>query len=146
DELRVRPVQATFKWSRDNGAVVTSILGIKTNEVTVHDLGRDEVLGFNIGQLVEISDDRLDLNGLPGQLAQITDINSALNLITLNLAPSLVVNSKFNPKLRRWDGAGAVKFHPNNAVDHFLDLESGVQVRFFTGTFKTGDFWNFPAR
>lgn len=146
DELRVRPIKATFKWSRDNGSVVTSILGIKGNEVTVHDLGRDEVLGFNIGQLVEVSDDRLELNGLPGQLAQITDIDSALNLITLNVAPALVVDSKFHPKLRRWDGVGAVKFHPNNAVDHFLDLESGVQVRFFTGTFKTGDFWNFPAR
>ena len=41
---------------------------------------------------------------------------------------------------------GAVKFHPNVSEDHFLDLESGVQVRFFAGSFKTGDYWTAAAR
>ncbi len=146
DELRVRPAKATYKWSRDNGSIVTSILSITGKDVTVHDLGRDDVLGFKPGQWVEISDDRLELTGLPGQLAQIAFIDTAINKITLNATPSLVVNANLHPKLRRWEGIGAVKFHPDNAVDHFVDLESGVQVRFFKGTFKNGDYWNFPAR
>jgi len=146
DELRVRPITATFKWSRDNGSIVTSILSITGKDVSVHDLGRDDVLGFKPGQWVEISDDRLELNGLPGQLAQITFIDTAINKITLNATPTLVVDPNLHPKLRRWDGIGAVKYHPNNAVDHFLDIESGIQIRFFKGAFKTGDYWNFPAR
>src|SRR5262249_15796564 len=56
DELRVRPITATFKWSRDNGSIVTSILSITGKDVSVHDLGRDDVLGFKPGQWVEISD------------------------------------------------------------------------------------------
>ena len=146
DELRVRPIKSTFKWSRDNGSIVTSILNITGKDVTVHDLGRDDVLGFKPGQWVEIIDDQLELNGLPGQLAQITFIDNAINKITLNATPALAVNQNLHPKLRRWDGLGAVKFHPNNAQDHFLDIESGIQIRFFKGAFRSGDYWNFPAR
>src|SRR5947209_1867175 len=62
---------ATFKWSRDNGTVVTTIEKITGNTIVVHDLGRDEMLGFAAGDWVEITDDVLELNGLPGQLAQI---------------------------------------------------------------------------
>ena len=84
DELRIREVKGTFKWSRDNGVVVTTIQSINGQEVTVHDLGPDDTLGFKEGQWVEIIDDGLELNGLPGQLAQIIKVDSAINLITLN--------------------------------------------------------------
>lgn len=150
DELRVRKVAATFKWSRDNGVVVTTIQSMKGQEVTVHDLGPDDALGFKVGQWVEISDDELELKGLPGQLAQITKIDSAINLITLNIVPTALdatqsshVNMDRHPKLRRWDGVGAVKFVSG---DRFLDLETGVQVRFFAGSFRTGDYWITAAR
>jgi hypothetical protein len=146
DELRVRTIKSTFKWSRDNGTIVTSILNISGNDVMVHDLGRDDILGFKPGQWVEISDDQLELNGLPGQLAQITFVDTAINKISLNATPTLSVNPDRHPKLRRWDGIGAVKFHPDNPSDHFLDLESGIQIRFFDGKYATGDYWNFPAR
>jgi hypothetical protein len=154
DELFLREVNATstFKWSRDNGVVVTTIESIDGQEITVHDLGPDDVLGFKVGQWVEIIDDRLELNGLPGQLAQITNIETAINRITVNYPPTPLspqkggVDKTRHPKLRRWGGLGAVKFHPNAAEDHYLDLESGVQVRFFAGTFRTGDYWTIPAR
>jgi len=148
DELRLRDASATYKWSRNNGAIVTAIESINGREVTVHDLGPDDVLGFQEGQWVEISDDGLELNGRPGQLAQISEIDRAINVITLSLAPKPLsaqaggVDKTLHPKLRGWDGIGAVKFH----TDHFLDLEDGVQVRFFAGSFKTGDYWNIPAR
>src|SRR5215217_64963 len=64
---------ATFKWSRDNGTVVTAIEKISGSSVFVHDLGPDDVLGFANGQWVELSDDAHELNGLPGQLARIID-------------------------------------------------------------------------
>ena len=152
DELRLRPAKATYKWSRDNGIIVTTIENIKGQEVTVHDLGPDAVLGFREGQWVEIIDDARELNGLPGQLAQISKIDRAINLVTLNIAPAPLssqpggIDKTRHPKLRQWDGIGAIKFHPNVSEDHFLDLESGVQVRFFAGSFKTGDYWTIPAR
>ena len=149
DELRLREVKASYKWSRDNGVVVTTIKSIDGPEITVHDLGPDAVLGFQVGDWVELLDDVLELNGQPGQLSQIIKIDQAINLITLNFTPaplSAQPGVDRHPKLRRWDGAGAVKFHPNVAGDHFLNLESGVQVRFSAGTYKTGDYWNIPAR
>ncbi len=150
-ELRLRAGEATFKWSRNNGFVATGIESINVNdsEITVQDLGPDTVLGFKIGQWVEISDDRLELNGLPGQLLQIEDINRAINLITLSSKPTALspnpggVDPSLHPKLRGWDGIGAI---PTFSNDQFLELESGVQVRFFAGSFKTGDYWNIPAR
>lgn len=146
DELSVREAKATFKWSRDNGVVVTTIQEINVadkRELTVHDLGPDDTLGFKVGNWVEISDDGLELDGLPGQLAQITKVDSAVNLITLNVPATLTLNPARHPKLRRWDGVGAVKFASG---DSFLDLESGVQVRFFAGPFKTADYWTIAAR
>ena len=47
----------TFKWSRDNGTVVTAIRKISGKEIAVDDLGPDDVLGFATGQWVELSDD-----------------------------------------------------------------------------------------
>jgi hypothetical protein len=81
--------KTTFKWSRDNGVVVTIIKSIdsQNKKVTVHDRGPDDTLGFQEGQWVELSDDSLELNGLPGQLAQITEIDKAGNVITLNVTP-----------------------------------------------------------
>jgi hypothetical protein len=153
DDLRVRHAKATYTWSRDNGIIVTSIENMDGAEITVHDLGPDAVLGFKEGQWVEIIDDRLELNGSPGQLAQISTIDRAVNLITLSSSPAPLdsskasgVNKARHPKLRGWDGAGAIKFHPSTTQDHFIDIENGVQVRFSAGTFKTGDYWNIPAR
>ncbi|MCM3902994.1 MAG: right-handed parallel beta-helix repeat-containing protein [Pyrinomonadaceae bacterium] len=154
DELRLRAVKATYKWSRNNAFVATSIesINVTDQEITVHDLGPDEVLGFREGQWVEISDDRLELNGLPGQLIQIAKIDRAINLIALASKPTALstkpggIDKGLHPKLRGWDGTGAIKFHPSATEDHFLDLESGVQVSFFAGSFKTGDYWTIPAR
>ena len=148
----VREVGATFKWSRDNGVVVTAIQSMSGAEVTVHDLGPDDTLGFKEGQWVEVSDDALELSGQPGQLAQISKVDSALKRITLNTAVDPLdasnndgVNKDLHPKLRRWDGVGVVKFDPE-AEDNFLDLESGVQISFSAGTLRTGDYWTVPAR
>ena len=54
---------ATFKWSRDNATVETSIESIVGNKVTVADVGKDEVLEFANGQWVEIVDRRVGIEG-----------------------------------------------------------------------------------
>ena len=150
---------ATFKWSRDNGIVVGAITRMAGREVTIDSLGPDDVLNFAPGQWVEISDDASELNNLPGTLAQIEAVGSSpiggAPVLTLRgtavplLAPALPdgVDPARHPKLRRWDGVGAVKARPPAGNDGFLSLEDGVQVRFADGaTYKTGNYWLIPAR
>ncbi len=147
------PGTATFKWSRDNGSVVTAIEKMSGKEITVHDLGPDDVLGFASGQWVEISDDRLELNGLPGQLAQIDAVSSSLRRITLKAAPTPLaggadgVDRALRPKLRRWDQSGNTATATGVGITGaWLPLEDGVEVQFGTGSFRTGDYWVIPAR
>ena len=144
---------ATFKWSRDNGTVVTAIEKISGKDVTVTSLGPDEVLGFASGQWVEIADDRNDLHGTPGQLVQIDTVNSSLRRITLKTAPTPLaggadgVDKSLHPKLRRWDQSGDTATAGGVAVTGaWLALEDGVEVQFSNATFRTGDYWLIPAR
>src|SRR5262249_24805768 len=77
---------ATFKWSRDNGSVVTRITNVSGPAVTVDSLGPDANLGFAPLQWVEISDDA-DAFGQqsnqPGQLRQIQAVDHEHRRITL---------------------------------------------------------------
>jgi uncharacterized repeat protein (TIGR01451 family) len=139
--------QATFKWSRDNGTVVTAIEEIDGIEITVHDVGRDEVLGFAPGQWVEISNDILELHGKPGELFQIVDVNPATRVVTLSDAPSVDDDPAYHPKMRRWDSQGAVSVEIPADNDGWIELEGGIEVQFSEeGVYKTGGYWLIPAR
>jgi hypothetical protein len=148
---------ATFKWSRDNGSVVTTIEKINGNILTVHDVGPDEALGFAHGQWVELSDDALELSGLPGHLAQIDTVNTATRELTLlNVTPQPLaptpsgVDPALHPRLRRWDyvdQAGApANEHGVATAAGWLPLEGGISVQFSAGAYRTGDYWLIPAR
>ncbi len=152
---------ATFKWSRDNGTVVTRIDKISGSSVFVDSLGPDDVLGFANGQWVELIDDALELNGKPGQLAMIVDVKPAtrelvLSPAPLKLAPAAVpgVDLALHPKLRRWDQVNQALAPADEqgvvTSNAWLPLEDGVEVQFTLpdpqGEFKTGDYWLIPAR
>ncbi|NEQ32355.1 MAG: hypothetical protein F6K04_15365, partial [Leptolyngbya sp. SIO4C5] len=140
----------TFKWSRDNGSIVTEIQAISGNEITVADLGRDQVLGFTKGQWIEISDDALELRGLPGELLQIDDFTTSAAgspIIVLASAPTVSISLDRHPKLRRWDHSGPSATAVGVEVAAgWVNLEGGIQVQFSEGTYKTGDYWLIPAR
>lgn len=136
----------TFKWSRDNGTVVTAIERLSGQELTVRDLGPDEFLGFASGQWIEIIDDVAELNRLPGQLIQIDSVNRATRVIKLMTAPARSVDLDAHPKLRRWDSANDIALSVPAGNEGFLPLENGLEVKFTNGTFETGDFWLIPAR
>ena len=137
---------ATFKYSRDNGSIVTKWESQAVNDLTVSNAGRDSVLKFAAGDWVELSDDTNDLLGTPGTLVQLATIDG--NVLTINPASAIpagpinIANFPKNPKVRRWDMAALLK--PNN--QNWIDLEDGVQVHFTAGTYKSGDFWLIPAR
>ena len=167
---------ATFKWSRDNGSVMTGITAITAasnsagnpaSKLTVLSLGRDQMLGFAPGNWVEIVDGFLQLNGLPGYLYQIDTVDLAAKTITLvsTVSSQFTFNPQFNPRLIRWDESGdvyqsdgkTVWINLNTSGDipvppsgTVLILENGITVAFdenvSNGNFVTGDFWTFAAR
>lgn len=136
---------ATWKWSRENGAVVTGVTQVIGPTVwAVEDLGRDDALGFQPGQIVEYADDATELNGTPGELMEIAFVDPATNTITFAVAPTTAPDFTRRPKLRRWDG-----LVPGDAVVQagvLLVLEDGVEVVFAAGRYNTGDHWLIPAR
>ena len=127
----------TFVWQRDNASVVALLEDLGT-DVVVSDMGRDEHLGFRVGDLVEATDDAIELSGRAGSLATVVDADRPARVLTLDAAPS--VDATRNPKLRRWDGRGDI------VVGEWVTLEHGVQVRFGAGDLRTGDHWLVPAR
>lgn len=149
---------ATWKWSRENGSVVSEILQISGSEITVTDLGRDEVLGFSPGNWVEIIDDTLELNGLPGQLLQIDSIsNDAQGQPIISMGEDVIplaegpnfpngIDPERHPKIRRWDQRSEATSDGIPIAEVPLSLEGGIQVQFSSGTYQTGDYWLIPAR
>ncbi len=137
-----------FKWSRDNGTVAARWTGetpidAASKRITVSTLGRDAVLRFLPGTYVELTDDAHELAGLPGTLVEVTRAEDGE--LTLDLTTAIGTETDLadydNPRVRRWDG---VLQNVTNA--NFVALEDGVQVRFFAGSFRNGDYWTVPAR
>jgi hypothetical protein len=141
------PGTATFKWSRDNGSVATSVLGIAptTNPatqlpasvLTVQSLGRDQVLGFSKGDWIEISDDYLELNppvNQPrGELHQIAGIDAASKTITLADAVTaasfpLLAGGLTDParhtRITRWDQSG--KVYLSDGATLYFDVDGSA--------------------
>ena len=154
DAPKLRKISgATWKWSRENGSVVTRIERINADKITVSSLGPDKNLGFTKDAWVEILDDALELEGKPGQLAQIDDVDEATRIIKVKTVASSLLPGGFSPatypngivperhpKLRRWEGVASVQ-------PGWLPLESGVQVNFDpNGDYRTGQYWQIPAR
>lgn len=154
---------ATFKFSREDGSVIFSVLQTATTSqadgsalvaVTVASLGRDQRLGLAVNDWVELVDDDYTLGQLAGPLLQVTAIDIPHGLVTL-VAPKgvtayAVSNSpQKHPLMRRWDQKnglnvqGCVPLTEGTAIE----LEDGIQVTFSVGgVYATGDYWLIPAR
>ena len=137
---------AKFKWSRENGSIVTRWISQTANRLTVSSTGRDSVLGFASGHLVELVDDSRELQGQPGTLVDLV-APPAGAVLTINPAvPVDRADFPGNPKVRRWDCPVEASVARPAANDGFLALEEGVEVRFENGHYNTGDYWLIPAR
>ena len=138
--------QASFKWSRENASVETVVTAIAGSIITVADLGKDDVLGFDRGQYVELVDDGTALGDPPRALLLIASIDRARREITIDgSVPPLA--GRPGLKLRRWDQTGAAATDNGIAMTGaWQNLESGIQALFSEGTYRAGDFWLIPAR
>ncbi|MFO0699088.1 MAG: DUF6519 domain-containing protein [Nitrospira sp.] len=145
--------EATFKWSRDNGAVVT---GCKLEGGT---LTVNNPHGFSTGQWVELTNDGRELRGEPGELVKIMNIEG--DKFGLEPARTFSFLDKDGLlKVRRWDQSekkgvtlidGAVQVtEDTNENNGWIDLENGIQIKFQshseTSLYRIGDYWLIPAR
>lgn len=144
---------ARFKWSRDNGTVLSAITQFDGTGVFVDDLGPDEALGFAPGQWAEIVDERSELLSARGELVELGPINPDTRRIEIVGAFTPVPLDR-KPKLRRWDqsgtgatadGVAAALLAPDN-TESGLVLEDGVEVVLTDGVYREGDYWLIPAR
>ncbi|HEU0155582.1 MAG TPA: DUF6519 domain-containing protein [Stellaceae bacterium] len=142
---------ATFKWSRENGSVVTRITAVSGPVVTVDNLGPDANLGFAPLDWVEIGDDSDEFGqepNQPGELRQIQFVDQEHRRITLTAPAPAVDVDNGHAKLRRWDqsdGASADGVAMNPAGPN--SLENGIHVQFAADQpFRSGDYWLVPAR
>lgn len=156
----VAPSSLRFKWSRDNGAIVTRLTGWlndpAADEIEVASIGRDAYLNISADCWLEIFNDEHEQTGRSGPLVQV--LKTEGNRVTLLLAsatePLTAGLFAHNPRVRRWDGvqplvAVAANGGANanaSANAGWVELEDGVEVRFLAGTFRVGDFWTIPAR
>ncbi len=144
---------ATFKWSRENGSVETTIEKIEGNVVTVTELGKDAVRGFGVEQWVEIIDSESELTQKePHVLLQIEEIDTYKNEITVKPPQGMsleAIASRPGLKLRRWDQTGSDASADGLILkdgSDWLELEGGIQLHFSEGSYRSGDYWLIPAR
>jgi hypothetical protein len=143
--LKLRRV-ATYKWSRDNGAIAFAIQEFASGEpkkVRVKRLGRDQVLTVHPNDWVEVLGDTCDLWGQPGTMAAIASggIDEADMKLTLSANVS-AHSAETHPKVRRWDQ----KSEPQAVTGDEIEVEDGIKVQFGGKNLQPGDYWCFAAR
>jgi len=149
--------EATFKWSRDNGALHYGVKDIHDHLVVLDHLGRDERTGLAAGDWVELVDDYWAGRDPPGPLAQVKEVKRDQRAVLLDWAqpsPDLplrtVLEQGLRPVLRRWDhrgdygvSGGAIPIAGTGEIE----LEDGIFIRFaLDGRYRAGDHWLIPAR
>jgi hypothetical protein len=145
------PGTATWKWSRDNGAVLFAVeefVAVPGDRLRLRSLGRDAVLTLRQDDWVELLDDASELAFRPGLMARVVNVDPATRLVTLDRdVPAGSFDVARNARVRRWDqalGVDARGLLPTGP--DLFDLEDGVQVRLSGGDYRTGDYWSFAAR
>ncbi|NBF39164.1 MAG: hypothetical protein GVY14_02005 [Spirochaetes bacterium] len=151
------PGSATFKWSRDNGAVVYLVEAVQNGgkEVVLAEQPKDRTLALQAGDWLEVQWEERALSGKPGilkKVAEITDEAGRTVELESTLSPSTDLTTVTDLKVRRWDhrengqslSEGAIELQE----DADLALEDGIYVRFENdaGTYDPGDYWTIPAR
>jgi hypothetical protein len=148
--------QARFKWSRDNGTVVSAIepdaggVVVSGSEIVVHEIGRDDFLSFAADPLpewLELTDDRYELLQQHGTLARVQTVDPNTRTITFAAGALPALDAAQHPIVRRWDQRGATATTDGVAMTgDWQALEDGVQIRFEDGIYREGDHWLIPAR
>jgi Family of unknown function (DUF6519) len=157
----------TFKWSRENGAVVFPIASVSGSTLVLESLGRDERFGLVESDWVEVQDDDSVLANRADPLLRVQSVHRGGRRVILsgNVPTDIGKDLSKHPLLRRWDqregddtaGGLTLDKEDNAAViptsapgdTGWLELEDGVEIQFVdpqNSVYRTGDYWLIPAR
>ncbi len=154
---------ATFKWSRDNGSVVTRVMKFYGTELTV-----EKPQGFEPGIWVELINESQELRGEPGNLVKLVKVEGDRFIFesTVSGSSDLPGNEDWPTKVRRWDQCenrdlklkdGAVPITEVSVEEEgdWIEIENGIEIQFqknsctdveSTHQYRAGDYWLIPAR
>ncbi len=143
-KFRRDPVVAEIEEIIDSAAGTTTF--------RVKRIGRDPVLRFRKDDCVEFMNERIFLDGEPGVMAHVTNVDEARLEITIDAGTSagignLAVAGPLQPRLIRWDqrldqGALLIPIDTTKKIP----LEAGISIEIKGTEFRTGDYWAFAAR
>jgi hypothetical protein len=160
--------QATFKWSRQNGAVLLPLTSLNGAVAHVAPVARQAVAQLAPGTWLEFSDVLDRMLGRCRSMVQVISGDGVSGRIQLSGSPA--DGFEFKPgehagvALRQWDqltnpgsrgggpaGPTGLPIVEGEQEAHWLDIEDGIQIQFEPGThprhvYRTGDYWLVPAR
>ena len=143
----------TFKFSRENGAVLAAWLDGNGQRLEVSNT-RD----FYVGNWVEVFSFENEMEHSPGKLTQIERLDSDAIIVHDAM---MLEDFKTMPRIRRWDQIeradqklvnGAIKLEEGSEENDWISLEYGIEVQFSSSQpavpkrYRTGDYWLIPAR
>ncbi|NEP18941.1 MAG: hypothetical protein F6J97_18915 [Leptolyngbya sp. SIO4C1] len=138
--------EAQFKWSQDNGTVVSEVREIKGNTISIKNAAQDERYAFESGHWVEVLSAENEKNQKPGKFVQL-NAQTAGNKLVFNGAIDIPANQTVI-KVRRWDQAA--KEAVLTVEEGWQQLgQSGIEVKFEAeseAVFNSGDYWLIPTR
>ena len=137
--------QATFKWSRHNGAIAARIESIDSNRINI---GGDSQAEFATGQWVEITDERNTLQGIPGIFVKLNNVQGDNLYVTEwpNNQPVTRESLGTIPTVRLWDSEQAITVTQPEGNEGYIQLNNDLEVKFESGNYRTGDYWLIPTR
>ncbi|NEP25094.1 DUF6519 domain-containing protein [Moorena sp. SIO3I6] len=137
--------QATFKWSRHNGAIAARIESIDSNRINI---GGDSQAEFATGQWVEITDERNTLQGIPGIFVKLNNVQGDNLYVTEwpNNQPVTRESLGTIPTVRLWDSEQAITVTQPEGNEGYIQLNNDLEVKFESGNYTTGDYWLIPTR
>jgi hypothetical protein len=138
--------QATFKWSRDNGASVFAVAagdGLGVMQVLYTTAGAASLAPDDV---VEPLPDGAPLDGPAHSLLRVAAASAADGTVTLDGSPPAGTTL-----LRRWDNHPRADPPPGVGAElpidsKWVELEDGIRIRFEAGEFRRGDYWWIVSR
>ncbi len=142
---------ATFKWSNNNGIIVSRVQKISGDTITILDLGKDDSQTFyqkdKTENWIELTSEANELKGEPGVFLRLTEKTMGTKLVfdpTTAKGNLQVYQNQVNLKVRRWEQV------PKNTGANWLELgNEGIQIQFDSSNslkYHVGDYWLIPSR
>lgn len=152
------PDTATFKWSRSNAGLAHEWESQDGNELTIRALLQNSIAPeLKAGDWVEVTDAGLELENRRGTLVRLAQVDS--RVLTIDPATAIHFDSgvatldiadfsRGTRKIRPWDMSGPGGADGEIVVEAsvWTKIEAGIEVRFDSADYQSGDYWTIPAR